>query len=101
MQATFLLCHCPGYCHRCSQGCGSLAAIVFFTVSLRQPPNGLRRPYVLLAGYWRWAGVDNAWEQEKLEARKMLENTAESPASSAPKKIVRNHFIRENVTLFR
>jgi hypothetical protein len=28
-------------------------------------------------------GVDNAWEQEKLEARKMLENAAESPASSA------------------
>jgi hypothetical protein len=30
-----------------------------------------------------WAGVDSAWEQEKLEARKMLENAAESPASSA------------------
>jgi hypothetical protein len=30
-----------------------------------------------------WAGVDNAWEQEKLEARKMPENGAESPASSA------------------
>jgi hypothetical protein len=29
------------------------------------------------------AGVDSAWEQEKLEARKMLENRAESPASSA------------------
>ena len=27
--------------------------------------------------------MDNAWEQEKLEARKMLENAAESPASSA------------------
>jgi hypothetical protein len=27
--------------------------------------------------------VDNAWEQKKLEARKMLENAAESPASSA------------------
>jgi len=27
--------------------------------------------------------VDSAWEQEKLEARKMLENAAESPASSA------------------
>jgi len=23
-----------------------------------------------------WAGVDNAWEQEKLEARKMPENAA-------------------------
>jgi hypothetical protein len=31
---------------------------------------------------WRWAGVDSAWEQEKLEVRKMLENAAESPASS-------------------
>ncbi len=30
-----------------------------------------------------WAGVDSAWEQKKLEARKMLENAAESPASSA------------------
>jgi hypothetical protein len=29
------------------------------------------------------AGADNAWEQEKLEARKMLENAAESAASGA------------------
>ena len=28
-------------------------------------------------------GVDSAWEQKKLEARKLLENRAESPASSA------------------
>ena len=27
--------------------------------------------------------VDSVWEQEKLEARKILENAAESPASSA------------------
>jgi len=33
--------------------------------------------------YWRWGGVDSAWEQKKLEARKLLENAAESPASSA------------------
>jgi hypothetical protein len=26
-------------------------------------------------------GVDSAWEQKKLEARKMTENAAESPAS--------------------
>jgi len=26
--------------------------------------------------------VDSVWEQEKLEARKILENVAESPASS-------------------
>jgi len=30
-----------------------------------------------------WAGVDNAREQEKLEARKMLENAAESHTSGA------------------
>ena len=32
----------------------------------------------------RQPGVDNAWEQEKLEARKMLLNRADSPASGAP-----------------
>jgi len=31
----------------------------------------------------KWAGVDSVLEQRKLEARKMLENAAESPASSA------------------
>ena len=31
-----------------------------------------------------WVGVDSAWEQEKLEARKMLENAAESHTSGAP-----------------
>jgi hypothetical protein len=30
-----------------------------------------------------WAGVDNAWEQEKLEARKMPVNRAESHTSGA------------------
>jgi hypothetical protein len=34
-----------------------------------------------------WAGVDSAWEQEKLEARKMLENAAESHTSGAPQKM--------------
>jgi hypothetical protein len=29
--------------------------------------------------------VDNAWEQRKFEARKMLENAAESHLSSAPR----------------
>ena len=29
------------------------------------------------------AGVDSVWEQRKPEARKMLENAADSPASSA------------------
>jgi hypothetical protein len=31
----------------------------------------------------KWAGVDSAWEQEKLEARKILENAAESHTSGA------------------
>jgi len=31
----------------------------------------------------KWAGVDSLWEQEKLEARKMLENAAESHTSGA------------------
>ncbi len=30
-----------------------------------------------------WAGWDSVWEQEKLEARKMLENAAESHMSGA------------------
>ena len=30
-----------------------------------------------------WAGVDSVWEQGKLEARKMLENAAESHTSGA------------------
>jgi len=30
-----------------------------------------------------WVGVDNAWEQKKLEARKMLESAAESHTSGA------------------
>ena len=34
-----------------------------------------------------WAGVDNAWEQEKLEARKMLLNRADSHTSGAPTKM--------------
>jgi len=40
------------------------------------------------------AGVDSAWEQEKLEARKMLDakRAAESPASSAPNKDGRPSF---------
>ncbi|MCK6463174.1 MAG: hypothetical protein L6Q29_05165, partial [Candidatus Pacebacteria bacterium] len=33
-----------------------------------------------------WAGVDSAWEQGKLEARKMLENAAESHTSGVSMK---------------
>ena len=36
-----------------------------------------------------WAGVDSVWEQEKLEARKMLLNRAESHLSGA--RFVRPH----------
>jgi len=36
-----------------------------------------------------WAGVDNAWEQKKLEARKMLENAADR-ASEPPASIAQN-----------
>ena len=35
------------------------------------------------AKHSRWAGVDSAWEQKKLETRKMLENGDESHLSSA------------------
>jgi hypothetical protein len=40
-----------------------------------------QRPTVGVTG--AGVGVDSAWEQRKLEARKMLEKAAESPASSA------------------
>jgi hypothetical protein len=47
-----------------------------------------------------WAGVDNAWEQEKLEARKMLENAAESHTSGArfvgTLLIWKTHFIQDS-----
>jgi len=39
----------------------------------------------------KWAGFDSAWEQEKLEARKLLEKCAESHLSGA--RIVRRFFI--------
>jgi hypothetical protein len=41
----------------------------------------LRRPTVGVTG--AGAGVDNVREQKKTAARKMFENAAESPASSA------------------
>jgi len=45
-----------------------------------------------------WAGVDSAWEQEKLEARKMLENAAESHTSGA--RFVGRRFDKKPVTLW-
>ena len=43
-----------------------------------EPPNGVR---YAPAGY-RWAGVDSAGEQKKLEARKLLEKAKESHRTS-------------------
>ena len=43
-----------------------------------------------------WAGVDSACEQEKLEARKMLEN-AQTPTSRVhPIKMAGHHFSRKD-----
>jgi hypothetical protein len=39
-------------------------------------------------------GVDSAWEQEKPEARKMIENAAESHTSGA--RFVRRFFVVED-----
>ena len=36
-----------------------------------------------IASVGQWAGVDSAWEQEKLEARKMPVSRAESHTSGA------------------
>jgi hypothetical protein len=44
-----------------------------------------------------WAGVDSVWEQEKLEARKMLENAAESHTSGA--RFVGRRLIAQNKKL--
>jgi len=46
-----------------------------------QQANGLRSR-TSPAGCGAGAGMDSAWEQEKLEARKMIEIAADSPASS-------------------
>jgi len=43
-----------------------------------------------------WAGVDSAWEQEKLEARKILENAAESHTSGA-RFVRRCYFMQDSV----
>ena len=51
----------------------------------------LRCPTVGVTG--AGAGVDSVWEQEKLEARKMLENAAESHTSGARfvRRVLRGH----------
>jgi hypothetical protein len=45
-------------------------------------------------------GADSAWEQEKLEARKMFENAAESPASSTPNQDSRPSFFPKGHCVF-
>ena len=47
-----------------------------------------------------WAGTGGARTKKKAKAKKMLENGAESPPSSAPKKMAGHHFLRENVVTF-
>jgi hypothetical protein len=44
--------------------------------------------------------MDNVWEQEKLEARKMLGKRAESPASNAPTHDGGPSFFLEEIELF-
>ena len=83
--------------------CKSVAMIFFIfgmtcitQSDLSGPGFPINRPTVCVTG--AGAAVDSAWEQYKLEARKMLENTAESPASSAPNKYRgRSFFPRETV----
>jgi hypothetical protein len=43
--------------------------------------------------------VDSVWEQEKLEARKMFVNRADSHTSTAPMMMASDHFIREDEDL--
>jgi len=56
---------------------------VNFSSSLKATPYGFQINGLTAGVTGAGAGVDSAWEQEKPEARKMLENAAESPASSA------------------
>lgn len=51
-----------------------LVSFILVLVSPLPTPNGLF--------YLRWAGVDFVWEQRNLEAKKLLENAADSPASN-------------------
>src|SRR3972149_1761032 len=57
----------------------SLFQVLIYILWVR-PTDGVTR---------KWAGVDSVWEQEKLEARKMLINRADSHTSGA--RFVRPH----------
>jgi hypothetical protein len=54
------------------------------------------RPTVCVTCWW--AGVDSAWEQKKLEARKMPVNRAESHTSGA--RFVGRQFMSNKDTMF-
>ena len=60
-----------------------MSRLVISEISIFQFPLCFARRWLTVCVTGAGAGVDSAWEQEKLEARKMLENAAESPASSA------------------
>jgi hypothetical protein len=62
-------------------------------------PNGLRSRSMALGRAWTLLA---SRKNPKPRMREMLAvGAAESPASSAPKKIASDHFIRENIALFR
>ena len=73
------------------QGSANAALPCFLLIKLFHPPLVSHSILKIIkpnkpksdAGSGNGAGVDSAWEQKKLEARKMLENAAASPASSA------------------
>jgi len=54
----------------------SATSVFVSIILLILTPNGLR--------YWRWGGVDAAWEQIKLEARKMLAVSAARREATVP-----------------
>ena len=62
---------------------GNLNSLIFHLLLQGESRNDLQkvRPTVCVTG--AGAGVENAWEQKELAARKMFANGDESPASSA------------------
>jgi len=57
----------------------------------------IKRDELTVCASGLWAGVDSAWEQKKLEARKMLAvGAADSHTSGAPMMMAGDHFIQED-----
>ncbi len=54
----------------------------FYPIIIKENANFARRGLTVCVTCV-WAGVDNDWEQEKLEARKLLEKAADSHTSGA------------------